>query len=63
MTPPDLDRPEQKARRQIDLMLVASGWDVQDRLTMNLGAGPGVAIREIRTGGGPAERGLQRRRP
>ena len=45
-------RPEERARQRIDEMLVAAGWIVQDRQKLNLGAGPGVAIREfsLRTG-------------
>lgn len=53
MNPADL--PEQQARRQIDAMLVAAGWDVQDRAMMNLAAAPGVAIREFQTKAGPAD--------
>ncbi len=45
----DTEPPEQRARRQIDAMLLASGWDVQDRAAMNLAAAPGVAIREFQT--------------
>jgi type I restriction enzyme R subunit len=55
MVPADPEHPEQIARRQIDAMLVASGWDVQDRAAMNLGAAPGVAIREFQTSAGPAD--------
>ena len=36
----DTEHPEQRARRQIDAMLLASGWDVQDRAAMNLAAAP-----------------------
>ncbi len=45
-------RPEEIARQQIDEMLTASGWSVQDRQKLNLGVGLGVAIREfsVRTG-------------
>jgi type I restriction enzyme R subunit len=38
--------PEEKARQQIDAMLIASGWLVQDYKALNLGAGRGIAIRE-----------------
>jgi type I restriction enzyme R subunit len=55
MPPPKADSPEQKARRQIDTMLEAAGWAVQDRRGINLAAAPGVAIREFQTGGGPAD--------
>jgi hypothetical protein len=37
----DPDHPEQKARKQIDAMLVAAGWDVQDRDAINVAAAPG----------------------
>ncbi|MGH7575154.1 MAG: type I restriction-modification enzyme R subunit C-terminal domain-containing protein [Longimicrobiales bacterium] len=40
--------PEQKARQQIDVALEAAGWIVQDRASMNLAAGPGVAVREFK---------------
>ncbi len=45
-------KPEDLARQQIDEMLIAAGWIVQDRQKLNLGAGLGVAIREfsLRTG-------------
>ena len=36
-------------------MLVASGWDVQDKKDMNLAAASGVALREFQTHGGPAD--------
>lgn len=45
-------KPEEVARQQIDEMLVAAGWVVQDRQEINLSAGLGIAIREfsLRTG-------------
>jgi type I restriction enzyme R subunit len=39
--------PEQQARTQIDQLLAAAGWVVQDRAAFNPGAGPGIAIREF----------------
>lgn len=36
--------PEQKARIKIDGMLQLCGWIVQDRDTINFGAGQGIAI-------------------
>jgi len=36
-------------------MLEASGWAVQDRAALNLGAAQGVAVREFRTSAGPAD--------
>jgi hypothetical protein len=45
--------PEQKARVEIDRMLLESGWLVQDVKSVNLHVGQGVAIREF-----PLERGF-----
>jgi type I restriction enzyme, R subunit len=44
--------PEERARKQIDLLLQQSGWIVSDRSQTNLSAGAGVAIREavLKTG-------------
>jgi type I restriction enzyme R subunit len=39
--------PESLARQQIDLLLAASGWTVQDRAGMNLYAARGVAVCEF----------------
>ncbi|HNS01411.1 MAG TPA: hypothetical protein PKM78_03390 [Anaerolineae bacterium] len=39
--------PEQRARKNIDQLLKAAGWQVQDRSDLNLGAGLGVAVREF----------------
>lgn len=39
--------PEQRARKNIDQLLKAAGWQVQDRRDLNLGAGLGVAVREF----------------
>ena len=39
--------PEQRARQQIDAMLVASGWVIQDYHALNLSAARGVALREV----------------
>lgn len=47
--------PEQLARDQIDLMLVASGWVVQSKNAVNMNAGSGIAIREYQTDIGPAD--------
>ncbi len=41
------DPPEQKARREIDAKLIASGWLVQDRDELDLTAGRGIAVREF----------------
>jgi type I restriction enzyme R subunit len=40
--------PEQRARRQIDENLRASGWIVQDRDELELTAGRGIAVREMK---------------
>lgn len=50
--------PEDKARSLIDRQLVASGWLVQSKEEMNLGAGPGVAVREFQTASGPVDYAL-----
>ena len=50
--------PEDKARRQIDRQLNACGWVVQSRADMNLGAGPGVAVREFQSASGPVDYAL-----
>jgi len=46
--------PEALARQAIDQKLTAAGWIVQDFKALNLGAGPGVAVREFQTASGPA---------
>lgn len=46
-------KPEEKARRDIDALLEAAGWSVQDRSQLNLGASLGVAVREF-----PLESGI-----
>lgn len=47
--------PEAKAREKIDARLTESGWVVQDKNQLNLGAGQGVAVREYPTDSGPAD--------
>ena len=39
--------PEEKARQEIDRLLAAAGWVVQDYDQLNLGAASGVAVREF----------------
>ena len=39
--------PEAHAREQIDVMLVACRWVVQDFTALNLGIGQGIALREV----------------
>ena len=40
-------KPEEAARKQIDAMLEAAGWSVQDAGSVNLSASRGVAVREF----------------
>ncbi|MBF8962947.1 DEAD/DEAH box helicase family protein [Pontibacter sp. FD36] len=47
--------PEQIARDQIDDLLIASGWVIQDKNKVNLAAATGIAIREYQTDVGPAD--------
>ncbi|MBC8333073.1 MAG: DEAD/DEAH box helicase family protein [Anaerolineae bacterium] len=47
--------PEVLARKNIDRLLAAAGWVVQDFKQLNLGAGIGVAVREFQTQSGPAD--------
>ncbi len=47
--------PEAKARLAIDERLIQAGWLIQDMKQLNLGAGPGVAVREYPTDTGPAD--------
>ena len=47
--------PEQRARIEIDRLLDAAGWKVQDRAEINIAAGRGVAVREVQVGGGFAD--------
>jgi type I restriction enzyme, R subunit len=51
------ETPEQKARREIDADLIAAGWLVQDRDSLDLTAGRGIAVREflMRPGFGKAD--------
>lgn len=46
---------EAEVRVEVDRMLAAAGWLVQDVDDANLFAGPGVALREVRTSSGPAD--------
>jgi type I restriction enzyme, R subunit len=55
---PPFFHPEDHARAQIDASLAAAGWVVQSRAEMNLGAGPGVAVREFATASGPVDYAL-----
>jgi type I restriction enzyme R subunit len=50
--------PEDRSRAALDGQLAACGWIVQSRDGLNLGAGPGIAVREFGTGAGPTDYGL-----
>lgn len=39
--------PEQKARKQIEDMLSAAGWTIQDKETLNLTTADGIAVRKF----------------
>ena len=47
-----MGNPEQQAREEIDRLLQAAGWSVQDMATVDLHAARGVAIREFPLEGG-----------
>ncbi|MGN6400888.1 MAG: type I restriction endonuclease subunit R [Flavisolibacter sp.] len=47
--------PEQLARDRIDEQLTACGWTIQNKSSINLHAGIGVAVREYQTDIGPAD--------
>ncbi|MEZ4667822.1 MAG: DEAD/DEAH box helicase family protein, partial [Anaerolineae bacterium] len=47
--------PENQARQEIDQLLNAAGWIIQDQENMQLGAGLGVVVREYRLTTGPAD--------
>ena len=51
-------KPEEQARQDIDEKLQKANWLIQDRLDINLGAGPGIAIREFNTNAGPVDYAL-----
>jgi type I restriction enzyme R subunit len=50
--------PEAEARKQIDRLLEAAGWLIQDRKDANIHAGPGVALREFPLKSGPVDYAL-----
>jgi type I restriction enzyme R subunit len=47
--------PEQLARDRIDQQLIACGWIVQNKSSVNLHAGTGIAVREYHTNIRPAD--------
>ena len=46
---------EQRARQQIDQLLAAAGWVVQDRAAFDRSAALGVAVREFPLPAGPCD--------
>ena len=50
-----LSTPESKARQEIDALLEAAGWVIQNQDEMYLFAGLGVAVREYQLASGPAD--------
>jgi type I restriction enzyme R subunit len=46
---------EEQSRKHIDAQLAAAGWVVQDVAEINLSVSHGVAVREFRSQGGPAD--------
>ena len=49
------ETPEQLARQQIDALLTASGWVVQDYKAVDFSAGRGIALREVPLKTGPCD--------
>jgi type I restriction enzyme R subunit len=50
--------PEDRSRAEIDAKLKASGWVIQNRKEINLGASLGIAVREFHTTAGPVDYAL-----
>jgi len=48
-------KPEEKARKKIDDLLIAAGWTIQDMDELNLGASLGVVVREYPLSSGEAD--------
>src|ERR1035438_9130561 len=47
MNAPPVGRPEDRARADIGRLLTAAGWLIQNRDSINIEAGRGIAIREF----------------
>ncbi len=47
MNTPSQGRPEDRARANIDRLLVGAGWSIQNRDSVNIDAARGIAIREF----------------
>ena len=58
-----MQSPEDLAREKIDALLEQCGWIIQNRSTINLSAGSGIAIREGLLKGGEADALGERRSP
>jgi type I restriction enzyme R subunit len=50
-----VQKPEDQAREKIDALLQQCGWILQNRSTINLSSGRGIAIREGLLKGGEAD--------
>ncbi len=50
-----MSTPEERARQTIDRSLADAGWTVQSRDALNLGAAPGIAVREVALSTGYAD--------
>ncbi|MDB2514622.1 DEAD/DEAH box helicase family protein [Alphaproteobacteria bacterium] len=57
MTAPN-QHPEQIARDKIDEQLIAAGWCIQDKSSLDPSKGLGIAFKEYQTDVGPADYGL-----
>src|ERR1700727_1541796 len=51
---PDM-KPEEQARQNIDALLLACGWFVQDYKAMDFTVGRGIALREVPLTTGPCD--------
>lgn len=51
----DIMAPEEEARQDIDALLKAAGWVIQDLQDLNLGASLGVVVREVGSESGPVD--------
>ena len=47
--------PEEKARQEIDRLLTAAGWVMQNYRELNLAAARGIALREVPLMSGPCD--------
>lgn len=56
MTPPEQTLPEAETRKIIDQKLIAAGWVIQDKQRINTHESLGVAVREMDTSTGLANK-------